>query len=495
MMRKTLDQQLTLGEVDISKIEFNSRSRDEMPQLLKGLQYIYTDRKVRNQVFSLLEEHVNYSNRGRRGMDLWKILVLGTIRLNGNTNYDKLHDLANNHCKLREMLGISAWSKEPVFPMQTIKDNATLLKPELLDKISTLVVGAGYTLVKKKEEEIKARCDSFVVETNVHYPTDSNLLFDATRKAVELTANLCLRLDISGWRQSKSLISKLKKKLRIIQNIRHSTSNDEVKKLKRLQESKDAHANYVKSSIHLITKVIAQIEVLNTSNLLPIGCSTKEIEQYVEYAQLFQEQIKRRKLKDETIPHNEKVFSVFEPHTEWIVKGKVGIKQELGLRVCMVTDSFGFTIHHHVMEKETDSEVAVKVIEDAIEKVPTIKSCSFDKGFWSPQNKEALEALLEVTALPKKGRLSKADKDRQNSEDFINAQKGHSAVESAINAHENHGLDKCPDKGITGFKSYVSLAVLARNIQHLGALLIRKEKKSQEHSAAIKRGLQLRKTA
>jgi transposase, IS5 family len=494
-MRKIIDPQLTLGEVDISQIEFNSRSRDEIPQVLKGLQFIYTNLPLREKVFALLEEHVNYSNKGRRGMDLWKILVLGSVRLVGNMDYDTLHDLANNHCKVREMLGISAWVKEPIFPIQTIKDNAALLKPELLDKINTLVVEAGHSLVKKEEEEIKTRCDSFVVETNVHYPTDSNLLFDASRKAIELTSNLCSELNISGWRQSKSLIKKLKKKLRTIQNIRHSTSKDEVKKAERIQELKESYQDYVECSIRLILKVIDQIEMLNTYNFLTIGCSTKEIEKYVEYAQIFQEQIKRRVIEDESIPHSEKIFSIFEPHTEWIVKGKAGIKQELGLRVCVVTDTFGFTLCHQVMEKQTDSEIAVEIIKDATSKFPAIKSCSFDKGFWSPQNNEDLSSLLTVAALPKKGRLSKIDKERQCSADFQEAQKGHSAVESAINSLENHGLDKCPDKGIIGFKSYVSLSILARNIQHLGALLIKRENKAQQRSEAIKAGLRRRKSA
>ena len=76
------------------------------------------------------------------------------------------------------------------------------------------------------------------------------------------------------------------------------------------------------------------------------------------------------------------------------------------------------------------------------------------------------------------------DKQREHSADFIKARHQHSAVESAINALEVHGLDRCPDHGLHGFKRYVSLAVLARNIQQLGvkirenqlALLKQKEK-------------------
>lgn len=323
----------------------------------------------------------------------------------------------------------------------------------------------------------------------MHYPTDSNLLFDAARKSLELTAKLCDELELPGWRQYKSLVGKCKSKLRAVQNVRHSTSQNEEKKSRRAQELKDRYSDFVECCERQVFKAVAAIQTINELNLLPHGESTIEIEMYIEYARLFQDQIRRRVLAGEKISHDEKVFSVFEPHTEWIVKGKAGISQELGLRVCVVTDSDGFTLHHKVMQKQTDSEIAVKILHEAKEKFPTIASCSFDKGFWSPTNKVELESILDAAALLKKGRLSKNDQKLQNSPEFIAAQRGHSAVESAINAHENHGLDKCPDKGIRGFKRYVSLAVLARNLQHLGALLIKKEKLSQKRSAAIKRGL------
>ncbi len=334
-----------------------------------------------------------------------------------------------------------------------------------------------------------------MVETNVHYPTDSNLLFDATRKGVELTAKLCDDMELPGWRQSKSLIGKCKSKLRAVQNVRHSTSQNEEKKAQRVQELNNRYADYVDYASQLVDKVVASIQGINELNLLPLGRSTMEIEMYIQYARLFRSQIQRRIFNGEKIPHTEKVFSVFEPHTEWIVKGKAGINQELGLRVCVITDSDGFTLHHKVMQKQTDSEIAVDIMREVLEKFPAIASCSFDKGFWAPDNKKTLGSMLKIAALPKKGRLSKADKEYQFSEAFTEAQKGHSAVESAINAHENHGLDKCPDKGIIGFKCYVSLAVLSRNIQHLGALLVKKEKQSKARSKAIKRGLRQRTAA
>ncbi len=111
--------------------------------------------------------------------------------------------------------------------------------------------------------------------------------------------------------------------------------------------------------------------------------------------------------------------------------------------------------------------------------VLTLRAVSMDKGFHSPGNQEALKSRLECVVLPKKGRLSQADQARENEPEFVELRKQHSAVESAINALEVHGLDKCPDHGINGFKRYIAMAVVARNIQRLGAVL-----RQQEHEAA-----------
>ena len=90
----------------------------------------------------------------------------------------------------------------------------------------------------------------------------------------------------------------------------------------------------------------------------------KEVEKYIAHAERQIDHISRRVIKGETIPHHEKVFSIFEEHTEWISKGKAGVLQELGLKVCVVKDQFGFILHHRVMQKETDDQVAVPNIEE-----------------------------------------------------------------------------------------------------------------------------------
>ncbi len=185
-------------------------------------------------------------------------------------------------------------------------------------------------------------------------------------------------------------------------------------------------------------------------------------------------------VEGETIPHDEKVFSIFEEHTEWISKGKAGVSQELGLKVCVVKDQFGFILHHRVMQNERDYNVAVPIICETKERFSELSSCSFDKGFHSPQNQKELAEILDKVILPRKGKLSAINKEIEDSEEFKQARRKHSAVESSINALENHGLDRCLDHGIHGFKRYVGLAVLARNIQIIGHILQQKQLKRQQ---------------
>ena len=125
------------------------------------------------------------------------------------------------------------------------------------------------------------------------------------------------------------------------------------------------------------------------------------------------------------------------------------------------------------MEQQKDVDIAVTMVAEAKNKFAALSACSFDKGFYSLANRKRLGEVLDQVVLPKKGKLSEADKQIEYSEEFIASRHQHAAVESAINALENHGLDRCLDHGIDGFKRYVALAVLARNIQLLGARLRR----------------------
>jgi len=124
------------------------------------------------------------------------------------------------------------------------------------------------------------------------------------------------------------------------------------------------------------------------------------------------------------------------------------------------------------------------MVTETQKRFPSLTCVSFDKGYHSKSNQTELKEHLERVVLPKKGRLSEADKLREGSDEFKLLRNKHSGVESAINGLEQGGLDVCPDHGIHGFKRYVGLAVLSRNIKRLGTI-IRQQAKEKE---ARKRG-------
>ena len=213
-MRTVLHPQLLLGEEDIARIKLDPKSRDDIPQLLAGLQFIYATPDLRQRVFTILKEVIPQSvrpgkpgpanpDKGRPGMEQWRILVLGTLRVGLNADYDRMHELANQHRTIRQMLGHSWMDDETKYHVQTLKDNLRLFTPEILDRINLEVVLAGHRLLKKNDCELSGRCDSFVVKTDVHFPTDINLLFDAIRKTITECAQLCQKQGITDWRQSR----------------------------------------------------------------------------------------------------------------------------------------------------------------------------------------------------------------------------------------------------------------------------------------------------
>jgi len=483
-MRQRFEQQMNLRTVAVSDVKFSLKSRDELPPVLMALQYIFITPELNEQVFALLEEKISGGKKktGRKGMDLWHMLVLAVVRQACSTNWDTLETWANHHELVRKVMGVHATAfiedEKIEFNYQTILDNVSLIDEALLQQINLLVVDAGHKLVKKKEDEaLKLKTDSYVLETNIHFPTDLNLLWDSLRKCLDLVEKLNKIGTIKGWRKIKNLHTSIKSLFRV--------TSQHVFKGKKEQEKKQ----YVKAYLAQASMLEARVgEVIANPPLagdyaIQIVAIIVALEKYKNYISKFRDQVERRLIKGEVIPAAEKIYSIFEEHTEWITKGKLNKKVELGHLILITTDQYQFIVDYQVMEKQKDASQVNSLCERIKKNLPGQKlhSHSFDKGFWSEDNHTTLkEAEIEQVILPKRGRHNKEDKERESNPMFKELRNKHSAIESNINMLEHHGLNRCMDKGLRGYKRCVGLSVLAYNLHILGNALRAKAKAEEE---------------
>ena len=469
-MRKLRNRQLERGEIRIEDIKLNFKSRDDVPALLFGLQYLYSRKALRDRLFAIMNEYIRpgvSKKVGRPGMAMWNILVMGVVKQGLGCNFDRLHELVNEHKTLRKFLGHVS-DDDYQYHYQTLVDNVSLLTPKLLGKVNQLIVQAGHTVVGKKPgAPLRGRCDSFVVETNVHYPTDVRLLWDAIRCMLRCAGRTASTHDVSGFRQWVHLQESFKKRFNKVRTI------------------KRASPKHIKAYLKACAELIDRVEAL-LLELVAKGeprWKINKIAYFLKHAVQQINQIDRRILKGETIPHNEKVFSIFEPHTRWISKGKAGRPVELGVQVCIIECQYQFILHYEIMWEGSDVDFAVPMVVTTKELFPDFCAVSFDRGFHSQANRARLDELLVHNVLPKKGYLGKADQDREQGETFAAMRRQHPAVEAAINNLEHRGLDRVRSKGSEGFARTVALAVVSLNVHRLGRLL-RQQARDQHRLAA-----------
>ena len=212
------------------------------------------------------------------------------------------------------------------------------------------------------------RADSSVVETDVHYPTDLNLLWDALRTLIRLSAGLCGTNSASSAGAKAPTSCATQEALPAGAAAQALNLQDPEKRAAKQEAVRAAHRAYLEAAEALLARV-RETRVHLIVCAVP-EATLAEIDLYLGDAERQIDQIRRRVLLGQTIPHGKKLFSIFQRHTEWIVKGKAGVPVELGLRVAVVEDRHRFILTHQVMEKTTDDQVAVALIQQAQARSP-----------------------------------------------------------------------------------------------------------------------------
>ena len=187
---------------------------------------------------------------------------------------------------------------------------------------------------------------------------------------------------------------------------------------------------------------------------------------------------RRRVLQGEHVPNSEKLFSIFEPHTQLYKRGKAGKPMQFGRQVLVYEDGAGFVTQAYLLPRDADDrDVVVKQTRIVQKRLQGhIRRASFDRGFHSPENQEQLAEIIANACLPMPGKNQAKQQEEQATIEFHQSRQRHPGIEAAIGALQSgNGLARCRDRTQRGLARYIQLGVLGRNLHVLGKLLIARE--------------------
>jgi transposase, IS5 family len=480
-VRKHYDRQRRFDCTPIARLVLNYECRDEMIPILAGLQELYTCHALRHKLVMLVVEDINADTQrdvGRPGLDDWQIVVLAAVRLGCNYDYDKLQDQAENHRALQTILGVGDWQEATTdFSARRIRDTLCQLEPATIAAINCAIVRHGQELHGTAAESVRG--DSFVVETNIHYPTESVLISDGMRKIIPLCRELAVEIDAPGWRQNAHLLKRVKEHVHVISRISASKSP------KAKAALPGAYGRLLTRANQIIERARTLQKQAERNGYTPRALAlVEDLKQWLELTEQVCDTAYRRVILQETVPNSDKLFSLYETHTQLYRRGKAATPNQFGRLVMVFEDSAGFISHYHLMDRQAgDADVVVEQMREAQKKHGgAIQNASFDRGFYNPDNERELKSIVQEACVPPRHPREYAESLANGSVEFHRLRRRHPGIESAIGALQSgNGLKRCRDRSEVGFERYLGLAILGRNIHVLGKLLIAHR---QEQSAA-----------
>jgi len=245
-----------------------------------------------------------------------------------------------------------------------------------------------------------------VFETNVHFPSDLSLAWDCARKCIVLSARLAEFNGLPGWRKTNYWFKTIKGQSRDCGRACRSGGKNKEDRI--AQTAQD----YLRTLYHIEEKVLKVLDEL--SDLEPSEELYRKVEELSDYHDLLIKHIfliSDRLIEGRTIAPGEKLYSIFEQHTEWVNKGKSRPNVELGHRLLIATDQYGMIHDYKIMFGGDEAAEVAALADRLIGKIGrgNISSLSFDRGFSSIENRELLELTMPEAdiIMPKKGKQNR----------------------------------------------------------------------------------------
>jgi transposase, IS5 family len=346
------------------------------------------------------------------------------------------------------------------------------LTPQTLKAVNDLVVQAAVEL--GLEDGAKLRVDTTVVQTDIHHPTDNTLLWDVVRVVTRLVRRLAKALELQ---RIKGFCDRTRAARRRMYEIQRMTTRQ------RHEQQTRTYRVLIDIAEEVVGNARAGLEKTRTMRGkdmfadIAIEELRRQIGHFCQLGDRVVDQARRRVLFGEQVATDEKIYSIFEPHTDLIKRGKVRTPIEFGHKVFLAESAQGLITQYEVLKGNPPDEVHVACSlqrhRKAFGQAPQLYGS--DRGFFSEQNLASCKrAGVKVVCIPQRGGKRTARREAyEKSVVFKNGQRFRAGIEGRISVlFRGRGMKRCLAEGRDRFELWVGAAVLANNLMRIAAMLL-----------------------
>ena len=416
---------------------------------------------------ALSKRHPHSRSRGRHGAPADMVLRLLILKHVRNWSYQVLEREVRANLVYRDFTRVGG-GKMP--DAKTMGRWGVAVAPEVIKRVHERIVEIARD--RGIVEGRRMRVDTTVVETNVHYPTDSSLLGDGVRVLIRTMKSVTKIVGDSGTKlrdRSRSV------KLRVLDIARaaRSRAKQSSEKLERAYgQLLDSTSRVVGQAKQFSAQVAAGVKRASEAlGQLKLDGLRHQIDEMVPRVKQVMKQTRARIYRGDT-RCEDKLLSIFEPSTEVIRKGKAGKPNEFGKMVKLQEAENQIVIDFEVYDRRpNDSDLLLPAIElhqAAFGRVPHLVAA--DAGFYSGKNEAAAKAKgVKRVCIPNRSTKSIERRREQKKRWFRRGQKWRTGCEGRISVTKRrHGLNRCRYKGNDGMKRWVGLGVIFDNLINIG---------------------------
>jgi IS5 family transposase len=404
----------------------------------------------------LSQRYPKTQQTGRQSTPVEVILRMLVVKHVYNLSYEKVERAVKDSLVLRRFCRVY---------FETVPDDTTLLRwanqirPETLKALHERVVGLATELKVTKGR--KLRTDGTVVETHIHYPTDSSLLHDGVR-VLSRQLKRAQQVLAESVEVAKGLFRDRSRSARQIQRqIERAARQGRTK-------TQPLYQKLVKLSRATLKQAQRVVDQLQTVDDAVAESVRQTLHTFLDRTQQVVDQTVRRVFNAENVPAEDKLVSLFEPHTNIIKRGKAHRPTEFGHKVWLDEVDGGLVSDYRILVgNPADADQWQPAIDHHIDqfgKAPY--QASADRGVQTAPNEAyAYQQGVKRVILPKAGHKSERRRQHERQSWFRRGRRYHVGIEGRISVlKRKHGLGRCLNHGPEGFERWVGWGIIAHNL-------------------------------